>query len=153
MPQAGEEEDVNGCPAEALGVWKKEQVCGKAGGRSAKPGEKKPAFGLLKGQSLRLDTVSLQSRQSPPKAQGPACVLRPGLWRRPWGAASWILPLGRLPGPGPLSILGSLLERHPPGQRLGEWVTPRVSGVKPEDSTFWLLLLGSGPKCEAIKGA
>lgn len=29
--------------------------------------------------------------------------LGPGLWRRPWGAASWVLPLGRLPGPGPLS--------------------------------------------------
>lgn len=118
----------------------------EAGGRRAKPGEKQPAFGLLKGQSLRPDTASLQTHQSPPKAQGPACVLGPGLWRWPQWVASWILPLGRLPGPRSLSILGSLPERHPPGQRLGEWVTPRVSGIKPEDSTFWPLLPGSGPK-------
>lgn len=30
---------------------------------------------------------------------------------------------------------------------------PRVFGARPEDSTFWLLLPGSGPKCEAITGA
>lgn len=152
-PQAGAEEDVNGRPAEGLRVWKKEKVCGEAGGRSAKPGEKKPARGLLTGRSLRPAAVCLRPGRSPPKARGPACVLGPGLWRRPRGAASWVLPLGRLPGPGPLSVLGSLLEQHPPGQKRGEWVTPRLSGVKPEDSTFWLLLPGSGPKCEAIKGA
>lgn len=39
-------------PAQGLRFWKKEKVCGEAGGRSAKLGEKGPAFGLLKGQSL-----------------------------------------------------------------------------------------------------
>lgn len=52
-PQVGEEEeDVNGCPTQGLRVWKKEKVCGEAGGRRAKLGEEQPALGLLKGQSL-----------------------------------------------------------------------------------------------------
>lgn len=53
-PQVGEEEeDMNGCPTPGAQVLEEgEKVCGEAGGRSAKLGEKEPAFRLLKGWSL-----------------------------------------------------------------------------------------------------
>lgn len=76
----------------------------------------------------RLDTVSLQIvPPAPPRAQGPAYLLRsvlakcsPGLWRRPcWGGqldsaktAAWTwAPVGPGLPPG---------ARHPPGQGLGK---------------------------------
>lgn len=59
-------------PAQGLRFWKKEKVCGEAGGRSAKLGEKGPAFGLLKGQSLEArHCVFVESLTSSFQSPGP----------------------------------------------------------------------------------
>ena len=58
-------------PPQGLRFWK-EKVCGEAGGRNAKLGEKEPASGLLKGQSLEARYfVSVESLTSSFQSLGP----------------------------------------------------------------------------------
>lgn len=64
----------------AQGLEGGEKVCGEAGGRSAKLGEKEPAFGLLKGQSLEAGHCAfVDSPTDPLPESGPACLLVLGL--------------------------------------------------------------------------
>lgn len=85
--------------------------------------------------------------QVPPRAQGPAGQLGPALAKQNQGfhsghggAASRSLT------PGPAGV------RCPLRQGLGDCMIPRVSKVRPEDSTFWLLL-GLDPDSRPKKGA
>lgn len=81
-PQVGEEEeDMNGCPTPGAQVLEEgEKVCGEAGGRSAKLGEKEPAFRLLNGWSLEVrHCVFLESLTSSFQRKSPACQLEPVL--------------------------------------------------------------------------
>lgn len=54
--------------------------------------------------------------------------------------------------PGSLGLLVSLLELTALLDRDWSVAIPRASKIRPEDSTFWLLLPGSGSKFKAIKG-
>lgn len=54
--------------------------------------------------------------------------------------------------PGSLGLLVSLLELTALLDRDWSVAIPRASKLRPEDSTFWLLLPGSGSKFKAIKG-
>lgn len=73
-PQVGREEgDVNGCPTTGAQVLEGERkVCGEAGGRSAKLGEKEPALGLPQEQSPEArHCVFVESLTSSSQSLGP----------------------------------------------------------------------------------
>lgn len=74
-PQVGREEgDVNGCPTTGAQVLEEgeRKVCGEAGRRSAKLGEKEPTLGLLQGQSPEArHCVFVESLTSSSQSLGP----------------------------------------------------------------------------------
>lgn len=84
-------------PPKGSGFGRREKVCGEAGGRRAKLGEKEPAFGLLTGQSLEARQCVFADNSTGPLPE-PVC------WGQCWpstargfggghgGVASGILP-------------------------------------------------------------
>lgn len=91
-------------------------------------------------EGAALETRCHLVSQVPPRAQGPAGQLGPALAKQNQGFHS-----GH-GGAGPAGV------RCPLRQGLGDCVIPRVSKVRPEDSTFWLLL-GLDPDSRPKKGA
>lgn len=126
-----EEEDVNGCPLRGSGFGRRrEKVCEEAGGVEVQS--------WREGASIWAPTGAVT--RGPSQSPGSCLSIGAGAGQMQARALEMATAGGQLdsvtgllPGSGSLRVLVSHLEPGTlMGRGLAKWVTPRVSGVKPE---------------------